>query len=651
VRRAQFLWVIALGAFGLAGLGLGAGWTYWRRDADMLARGDSAYARGEFTQAADLARRRLKAAPGDVAALRLLARATARLGRDTAANALFARLGSAALQAEDLYLLGLGLDHAGQQDAARRVWERALELQPDHPETMAQLIIHESSRNRLAQAAVLAERLARQPGWEFRSALDLGTFRAELSDPAGAAVVLKQALERPEAAGLDRATATHYRKLLARTLLRIARPQEARALLDDLLRGGPDAEASWLLSRAALQEGTLPEARAALRAAGSYRAEHPLELEPSPYVGEAQCSGCHRDTFRAVQSSRHAATFVQGKALTTLPYPDHPLTDPDDPAIRHAFRLQGDQVQVETRVVGKVRYGFSAQGELLHGHDFEIRDQDKVRHAVVAYAFGSPDHYVSLVGSDDRGQPYIFRLSHYQAARDSGWVRTTGHSPDAAGQDFLGKPLDPLDGIHKCLFCHTTDPRAVLEQSGPAAADRAIGCERCHGPGGNHLRAIAAQLPDPAIVSPGAAPAEGRLRLCGQCHSHHQELPVPRTDPFWIRFQGTTLPWSRCYTDSAGALDCTTCHDPHHDAEGAAAQAHTRCLSCHAGPPAAERKAPPQVLDPTAQVAPRGSTCPVNPAEGCIGCHMPPFESQPLHTTFTDHYIRVHTQRKPSSPK
>jgi tetratricopeptide (TPR) repeat protein len=622
--RAASWWVVALGALALTGLGLGAGWTYWRRDADVLPRGASAYARGEFTRAADLARRRLKAAPGEVEALRLLARATARLGRDAPANALFARLGSAALQAEDLYLLGLGLDHAGQKDAAGHVWEQALRLQPDHAETMAQLINWETSRNRLAQAAALAERLVRQPGWEFRTALDLGTFRAELSDPAGAADVLRKALERPEASRLDRPTAAHYHKLLARTLLRIARPAEARAVLVDVLGGGPDQEACWLLSRAALQDGALPEARAALRAAGSYRAEHPLELEPSPYVGEAQCAGCHRDTFRAVQASRHAATLLRGKSLTTLPYPDHPLPDPDDLTVTHAFRREQDRVHVETQV------------------------KDQVLHAVIAYAFGSPEHYVSLVGPDDRGQPHIFRLSHYKADRDSGWVRTTGHSPDAEeGHDFLGKPIDPLDGMHRCLFCHTTDPKAVLDQSGAAAADRAIGCERCHGPGGNHLRAIAAQFPDPAIVSPADAAAESRLRICGQCHSFHQELSLPRTDPFWIRFQGTTLPWSRCYTKSAGALDCTTCHDPHHDADRSEAHADAPCLSCHPGGPAAERKARLRTAEPQAQLPAQSSPCPVNPADGCVGCHMPPFESKPLHATFTDHYIRVHPELKP----
>ena len=628
VPRPVLRFWIGLGALVLAGLVVGALWRWGRRDAGLRERGATAYAAGDFTRAAELARQRLKAAPGDRDALRLLARATARLGRDARANALFARLGATALEAEDLYLLGLGLDHAGQKDAAGRVWERALELRPDHAETMAQLIIRETGRNRLAQAAVLAERLARQPAWEFRSALDLATIRAELGDPAGAATVLSRALKRPEAARLDRPTASHYRKLLARTLLRIARPGEARAVIEDVLGGGPDPEASWLLSRVALQEGAIPEARAALRAAGSYRAEHPLELEPSPFVGEAECAGCHSDTFHAVQASRHAATFLRGKPLTALPYPDHPVPDPDQPAVTHVFRREQDRVQVETRV------------------------KDQVLRAVVAYAFGSPEHYVSLVGSDDRGRPYIFRLSHYKAGRDSGWVRTTGHSPDAeAGHDFLGKPIDPLDGIHKCLFCHTTDPKAVLDQSGPAAADRAIGCERCHGPGGHHLRAIASKFPDPAIVSPADAPADGRLRICGQCHGFHQELPLPRTDPFWIRFQGTTLPWSRCYTESAGALDCTTCHDPHHDAEGSRAHADASCLSCHPGGPADERKSRPPTPDQPAKFAPRGLPCPVNPADGCVGCHMPPFESKPLRATFTDHYIRVHPQLKPGSRK
>src|SRR5262249_42729226 len=192
------------------GVGGGGGGRSGGRERDWRARGAAAYAAGDFSRAAELARQRFKAAPGDVDALRLLARATARLGRDTSANALFARLGPSAMEAEDLYLLGLGLDHAGQRDAAGRVWERALGPRPAPAETRARLLRREMPRTRLVQAAALATRLARQPGWEFRTALDLGMLRSELSDPAGAAAVLEQALGRPEAQRLDRHTAAHY---------------------------------------------------------------------------------------------------------------------------------------------------------------------------------------------------------------------------------------------------------------------------------------------------------------------------------------------------------------------------------------------------------------------------------------------------------
>ena len=195
---------IVLGMLALTALGVA--WSGWRRGTDPLTRGSAAYAEHDWSQAADLARRRLKAVPGDVEALRLLARATARLGRDAQANAMFARLGTDALQAEDLLLLAKGLDRAGQKEAAGRLWEKALRLEPDHAETIEQLVIRETAQNHLAEAAKLAERLARQPGWEFRGELDLGALLAEMSDPAGSASVLRRALGRPEAAGLDRPT-------------------------------------------------------------------------------------------------------------------------------------------------------------------------------------------------------------------------------------------------------------------------------------------------------------------------------------------------------------------------------------------------------------------------------------------------------------
>jgi tetratricopeptide (TPR) repeat protein len=621
VSRAAYGWAIALGV--LAFSGLGWSWMSMSRASNWLGQAAAAYAQGNFRQASELARSRLKQAPEDQEALRWLARATARLGRDVPANALFARLGSSALQAEDLYLLGIGLSRAGQTEPAGRLWEKGLALEPDHAELIDQLMIRNRDQNRLAEAAHLAERLARQPGWELRGELELATFRAQMSDPAAAVRALRGALERPEASRLDRATAVHFRELLARSLLKIGKPAEARVELGKVLADGPRPEASWLSSRAALQEGAIADAIAALRAAGPYRADHPLELEPGPYLGEAGCARCHADKARAVQRSRHHSTLVRGQALMDLPYPDGIIPDPDDPTVTHAFRREADGVRVQTRI------------------------KDKVLSAVADYAFGSPEQYFSLVGHDDRGQPYIFRLSHYRAGAERGWVRTTGHSAEAqGGHDFLGKPIDAVDGTYQCLFCHTTDPRAVLDRSGPVAADRAIGCERCHGPGGNHVLAIEAKLSDPAIINPADATAGGRIRLCGQCHTNHQESSLPRTDPFWLRFQGNTITWSRCYTETAGALDCMTCHDPHGDGHRSPADFNAKCLSCHSGQ--FPRKAA-RASGPVTRRARPGATCPVNRADGCIGCHMPSITIKPLHATFSDHYIRIHPDLKPAA--
>src|SRR5262249_24579575 len=106
--------VIALAALLAAGAWWGAG--RLRRGNDLAATGGRAYQRGDWGEAAARARELLKTRPTDAGATRLLARSSARLGRDDAALALFERLGSGAWEAEDNLLMGRILARREQPD-------------------------------------------------------------------------------------------------------------------------------------------------------------------------------------------------------------------------------------------------------------------------------------------------------------------------------------------------------------------------------------------------------------------------------------------------------------------------------------------------------------------------------------------------------
>jgi hypothetical protein len=309
------------------------------------------------------------------------------------------------------------------------------------------------------------------------------------------------------------------------------------------------------------------------------------------------------------------------------------MRDPLNPNVTHSFKKSDDQVEVQTQVDGKV---------------FQT---------IVDYAFGSGDRGLTLVGHDRKNQFYEYRLSYY--AQPVGWDVTSGHPEDPAMPAGLyqGMTLNS-DAVRRCFECHATQPHSVLTNSGPESSDRAIGCEFCHGPGANHLKAVAPLKDKPAkgthlpkdfdlsIARPSQASGAAIVALCSQCHSPRANfVKLSPGSPDSVRFQGATLTWSRCYTESGNKLDCVTCHDPHHNVVTSAGWYESRCLQCHSS----GGDEPGRSVNPAGHSERVAKTsCPIEPARDCLKCHMPKVSTPMAHARFTDHFIRVHRDSEPA---
>ena len=603
----------ALAVLGALVAGGSAAWVTHRRGTDLLAPARAAYGRGDWQGAWDAARDRLRAAPGDLDALQILARSSARLGRDDSAQAIYKEklLPAGRMTGDDYYLLGAGLFRQKQVAAARSVLEQGAAVDPNHADVLQELARLHAHDERLGRATAYAERLSKVPGAEARGDLLVGLLAIEQADPSTAADRLDRALTRDPSLRGAPASPDQARKLLARARIQLGKAAEAKAPLAAVLASGTDPEASWLLSRALLLTDDLGGASAAWEASGGYGEESAFAREPAPYVGSARCAPCHAGVHQSQQNSLHARTLFAGRDLDRVDLPKGPVADPVTKGVVHDFRREGGKLRLETRV------------------------DDETYRAVIEYALGSGDRGLTFVGRDEAGQAREVRISSYESGKL--WDRTVGQHawpPDHAG--YLGMAMSP-DDVDICLHCHATIGKAVRDDVGPTVADRGIGCERCHGPGGAHVKAVESKFPDLAIARPQTFSADRLVKLCAQCHSPRGNAAIDPDDKTNVRFHALELVRSRCYTESDGAFSCVTCHDPHHDADTSPAHYEAKCLACHGG---GGGKA--EVAAAKARTA-----CPVNPSGDCLKCHMPAVSDAFPYISFTDHFIRARPRTAP----
>ncbi|MEO6760461.1 MAG: tetratricopeptide repeat protein, partial [Saprospiraceae bacterium] len=280
----------------------------------------------------------------------------------------------------------------------------------------------------------------------------------------------------------------------------------------------------------------------------------------------------------------------------------------------------------------------------------------------IDFVMGSGNHVRTYLHRTTRGTLIELPLAWY-ADKGGTWALNPGF-------DTSDPPVGRKIG-YDCMFCHNSYPSipANHEETGAepvfaGSLPQGIDCQRCHGPGGNHVREVrrpganAADIRG-AIVNPSRLGKERAMDVCSQCHLETTVRLLPNSirrydrGPFSYRpgelfsaFQLTfdhapgagkegkfeivnsvyRLRQSKCFVESKAELGCTTCHNPHDIQHGQAGVDgyNQACAGCHA--------------PGTRKVA-------GHPAAGdCVGCHMPKRRTEDVvHAVMTDHLI----QRRP----
>jgi hypothetical protein len=256
-----------------------------------------------------------------------------------------------------------------------------------------------------------------------------------------------------------------------------------------------------------------------------------------------------------------------------------------------------------------------------------------------------------FVGSGRVGRSYISSLDGFlfQApvsyySRGQKW----GLSPGYQQHDFIH--LTRAVGVG-CLQCHASRLQPIAGTQSrfrsPPFLEGGIGCERCHGPGKNHV----AKMTSGSIVNPAKLDPARRESVCAQCHLTGVARIArvrPKDDVYqpgrllsdyaaYFVWSGTEssfmsanshfekLQQSACKKASGDRLWCGSCHDPHTEpAEASRADFYrARCQKCHQ----------PSACKETLETRRRNQ-------DDCIACHMPKSQVRDTeHAVFTDHTI------------
>ena len=396
-----------------------------------------------------------------------------------------------------------------------------------------------------------------------------------------------------------------------------------------------------MIAAAVITQASFPSA------SGTDAAAVEVSYAAAGYVDDALCAECHREIAQTYQHVGMAKSLYRWQPDTAV----------EDFKKNHYFHEPSNQhfemTQRDERFV-LVRYQLDDRGARIN-----------VREQAADWVIGSGAHARGYLYRAPSGEVFEFPIVFY--TQEKKWAMAPGYDrPDHEG---FNRPA-----TRTCLFCHNGYPNVDLgsDQFGkphlfPQTLPQGTGCQRCHGPGAQHIR-ISEQIDatlqqvQASITNPAHLEPRRRDDVCFQCHLQptsklssfmrcfgrddysfrpgealenylvHLDFgePSTRSERFEINHHPYRLRQSTCFIKSQGAINCLTCHDVHRKIPPEQRKDHYRdaCLTCHTiddcGMHGRANEAPSAVAD-----------------DDCVACHMPPRRTQDaVHIVMTDHRIQ-----------